>query len=576
MSSGFTLVETLVGVALVVIIFAGVFGAIQFATVVGGHSKAQVVASAVSTQHMENIRSLDYEDVGTKDGHPDGVLDAVSTTTSNTITFRVETRVDYVADDTDGLDSPEDDCPNDYKRVSVTASWQKPVGGEQTISSDVAPDNLAQECESDGGILTVQVINANANAVSSPTIEIKNATSGESVTSAIPSDGTHRFTLPAAAYEVVTTKTDYSTAESYDTDDVAAPDPAHPQVVNGEVTTMSFAIDKTSDVTVKTKSPWSTDAFTDTFTDTGKLTQQNNTNATSGDLILSGGAGSYAATGTATANGADPSDLLSWDALTFEDSVSTTTEAVYRLEYYATSSDSWNTVPDTDLSGNESSFTDSPVDLTGLATSTYHRLRITGELTSNNAEDTPRVHRWQLSWRTGEPSTVTDVPFTMRGAKTIGEDENGDPVYKYNAEHSSGDAGEIGLIDIEWDNYTFGLATTTDLNLVDTDPAPQPLSVEPDTSNTMTLYVRADDSLAVTVQEEGTADPVFAADVRVQEDGGSYDTTQETNEDGKTLFTPLESTTYTVTVSASDYATTTDSVSVSGDESRTYTLERLE
>ncbi len=576
MRNGFTLVETLVGIALMVLMFVGIFGAIRFAIVASGQSKAHVVASSIATKHLENARALSYEEVGTVGGHPEGTLSPVATTTVNAITFRIETRVDYVADDTDGLSSPEDDCPNDYKRVEVTASWQEPSSGAESVGTDIAPENLAQECESGGGILTVQVFNAQGDAVSSPDIEVRNATTGERVTSAIPSDGTHRFTLPAGQYEAVASKSGYSTAKSYGTDEVAAPDPSHPRVFDGELSTISFAIDKTGEITVKTKIPWNLESFTDTFEDTSKLTQQNNTSISDGDLVLSGSEGSYSSTGTALSVGSSPSNLLSWDTLSFRDSISTTTEAVYSLEYYATSTGEWSLIPDSDLDGNSNGFTDSPVDMSGVATSTYRELRMRGELTSSNASDTPRVHRWQLSWRTSSSTPAENVPFTMHGAKTIGEDENGDSVYKYDESHSSGDTAEIGIIDLEWDEYTFGMATTTDLNLVNTDPGPQPIALPPDGSKTVVLYVRADNSLAVTVQEEGTGDPIFAADVRVQGEGGDYDTTQSTNEEGETLFTPLKESTYDVTLTAPNYATTTDSVAVSGTETRTYTLERLE
>jgi hypothetical protein len=70
------------------------------------------------------VRNLPYELVGVKGGFPDGVLEAVTSTFQNNIEYTIETRVDYVVDPTDGIAAPEDNCPNDYKKVKVKFSGQ--------------------------------------------------------------------------------------------------------------------------------------------------------------------------------------------------------------------------------------------------------------------------------------------------------------------------------------------------------------------------------------------------------------------------------------------------------------------
>ncbi|PIW89852.1 MAG: hypothetical protein COZ92_02390, partial [Candidatus Nealsonbacteria bacterium CG_4_8_14_3_um_filter_40_11] len=63
-SKGFTFIDVMVGTALVLIVFLGIFGAYQLALKVVSQSKARITATALSNQKIEMVRNLAYDDVG--------------------------------------------------------------------------------------------------------------------------------------------------------------------------------------------------------------------------------------------------------------------------------------------------------------------------------------------------------------------------------------------------------------------------------------------------------------------------------------------------------------------------------
>jgi Tfp pilus assembly protein PilV len=100
-SRGVSLIDTLVGTALMLVIFLGIAGAIQLSLDVVTNNKARAGAIALANERMEYIRSLAYASVGTVGGIPSGTLAQTETTTMNGITCRVAP-IEYVDDAKDG------------------------------------------------------------------------------------------------------------------------------------------------------------------------------------------------------------------------------------------------------------------------------------------------------------------------------------------------------------------------------------------------------------------------------------------------------------------------------------------
>lgn len=132
---GITLIDILVGIAVIAIVFTGIFGAFQLAVKVVTASKGEAGANALVNSQMEYIRSLSYADVGTQGGSPAGVLAASSTQKPDQTEYVVQTSVRFVDDSADGIGlSDQNSNPNDYKMVTVTVSWQEP-GGARSVSA---------------------------------------------------------------------------------------------------------------------------------------------------------------------------------------------------------------------------------------------------------------------------------------------------------------------------------------------------------------------------------------------------------------------------------------------------------
>ncbi len=433
-TESFTLIEVLVGTFLILIVFLGIFAAYQLGLKVVGQSKNKITATAIANGEIEKVRNLPYESIGIIGGFPEGDLESIKTTTINNIEYTIETRVDYVVDSADGISAPEDECPNDYKRMEVKISWSGLLGGEVKLITDVSPENLAQECAETGGILLISVFDAYGTMVTSPLIEIKIPATGEVVKTATPIEGKHFFSLAPATYKVVISKTNYSSERTYGIEEITTPEKPHLIVLEGELTESSFSIDKVSSFSVDTLS------------------------------------------------------LL-------------------------------------------------------------------------DEEEVP----------------IPNAFFHLQGGKIIGTDENEGPVYKYSQGHVSGGDGHIDISNLEWDNYAFSTDPATGLDLESTEPSPQPIGLSPDTfQKPVKLYLTAQNSLLVTVQDLNTAEPIFSAAVRLYTLDLTYDNTQYTDGGGRTYFIPLESTDYTMEIEAAGYVGYSGIVSVLGDTTKIINLERIE
>lgn len=914
--TGFTFIDVLVGTALVLIVFFGIFGAYQLGLKTIGVSERKITATAIANQQLEKIRNLPYSSVGVKNSFPDGVLEASTSTLQNNIEYTIEQRVDFVIDAADGIALPEDECPNDYKKVEVEISFTGRFAGQVQLVTDIIPKNLVEECATTGGILLVSVFDAYGAMVSSPLMEVKDPETGQILKTAAPATGEHYFSLATSTYQVVVSKEGYSSDRTYGPDEVATPEKPHPIVLESQVTDISLSIDKASAFSVETLSPWGIDYFSDSFLDqtkisalenltilggqaelsafeeapwfnanwlyrkrivinhnkvsgsqnlldfsmlinridaewrdvanggrvaktdgsdilftaadgvskinheierydplTGELiswvkvpalsfsadtpiyiyygnsqaapqwnneeTWDNNfvmvqhldetakteglyddhfdstfnnndgetmqgvlmnvagqingadkfdgnddyvdfANATSLDIlgaitleawvkpagfhsgwnyvlfqpnykfefgfynadakprfkpknnqgayfeVAGNGLGlgqwhylvgqrsgslveiyvdgvledsrndftgelnngqnlmlggkdsstesfngtideikisnmvrggdwiktsynnqqdpsSFYAVGREYLNpgwlvsapiAPDPAKLLSWKELSFTDSEPFNTNLKYQV-YYATNT-SWLLIPNSDLAGNSQGFNLSPVNLSGLNKAIYSQLKIRADFSTNNPTATPVLYDWQVSWITSTATPIPNVIFNLKGEKLIGINEDEEPVYKYSQSHNSGSAAQITIANLEWDAYTFSVAPTTGLDLVDISPSPQPIGLFPDTNLAVDLYLDSEDSLLLTAQNQETLEPVFTASVRLYNTALNYDATQYTDIKGQTYFMPLVIATYNLDIAAPGYLNYTGTIAISGDMTKTIRLEQIE
>ncbi len=551
------------GVFLALLVFLALFGGYQLVLKVLSQNRSRVAATSIVNAEIEKIRNLPYEDIGVSGSFPDGVLEPESLKTMSGREYTVSRRVDFVVDEADGIEEPEDQCPNDYKKVEIKASWSGPFEGEVKMVSDIAPANMVQECAQAGGIISASVFDAQGLMVENPLIEIKDPETEEVLKTATPTEGKHLFALPAQSYKIEVSKESYSSSRTYGIEELALPEKPHPLVIEGEMVETSFSIDKLGNLSINTLSSWSADNFSDSFTTDEHISASSTIEVSGGKVEIASG---YAS-GYLVSEEVSP-DLTSWEELSWNDEEIADTEIKYYLLYF--DGESWSFIPDSSLEGNSSGFSVSPVDLSALDPSVYSRLKIRGELSSSDTSVSPSLYDWHLSWRTSEPLPISYVDFNLRGDKVIGKDSEENFVYKYSQDHNSGESGSLYLSDMEWDIYTFIIYS--DLDLLETDPSP--VSLVPDDTLSVDLFLEAQNSLMLTVQDQDTGEAVFSADVRLYKTG--YDNTQSTDQEGKTYFIPLESDSYNMEISAPGFSDYSGAVSVSGDESEIINLERIE
>ena len=187
-----------------------------------------------------------------------------------------------------------------------------------------------------------------------------------------------------------------------------------------------------------------------------------------------------------------------------------------------------------------------------------------------------KVSTFSVKTLTPKGIPIPNVSFNLRGDRIIGRDANENPVYKYSQTHISDAQGHIKITNLKWDAYTFSVDPAIGLHLVDTSPSPQPISLLPNTTLPVTLYLDAENCLLVTVKDKETLEPIFAASVTLSNVALVYNETQYTNTEGKTYFIPLEQAIYNLEVLAPGYLATSTIVSVVGDTTKTIQLERVE
>jgi len=446
MKKGFTFIDVLVGISLILIVFLGIFGAYRLGLKVISQSKNRITATALANQQMEIIRNLPYKEVGTTPhaiDEPAGDIPQLTYITQNNTEYSIETTIIYINDCFDGPQSSQcptapviDDCVRDYKRVTVSVSWGTPQKGEVVFNTDISPKNLNQEQEEctaqAAGVLSVSVFDALGVPVPFPLIEVLSSSTGSTLASYTPSSGQHDFVLVPDTYKIKITKSGYSTTQTYQEGDIyngkiiIEPAKSHPAVYAGRLTEIGFSIDALGLMTVQTR--------------------------------------------------------------------------------------------------------------------------------GTKGQGYPPIH---------------NATFKMEGAKTVGNDGAGQPIYKYSQNHTVNGPAQITISSLEWDSYLF-YVDSPDYHLIDIESPPgttttQPVDLLPGETKELRLILKAENTLLVEVKDASSTQPIFGAEVKLSNDILGYDEIRPTDENGETLFIPLKEDNYNLTVEAPKYASSTSVVAVSGD-----------
>ena len=545
---GVSLIDVIVGTFLVLVVFLTLFGLLRASILVSSVAKARATATSVATSQMEYVRSLSYDAVGTIGGIPPGDVPQYATTTLDGFTFVSRTFIGYVDDPADGLGGADaTGITTDYKQVKVTVSYfLNNRDREVSLVSNIVPPGL--ETSTGGGTLKIDVVNATGVPVPGANVRIVNGSVSPAVDVTTFANALGVVYLPGAAtsseYQVTVSKSGYSSAGTYARDATNQnPTPGFLTVAKDQTTTGTFAIDALASLLVRTFSPIERATTTDTFADTSLLETLSGTAVAGGELALVGGIGTYPSSGTARSTAIAPAYLSGWVSLDAELSTPIGTDVRVRVH-----DASGALVPESVLPGNAAGFSSFPVSLTGIATTSYPSLALSAELSTASASSTPAVLSWSASYDVG-PIPLPDVPFTLRGAKTIGSTGAGDPIYKTTVTETT-DAEGVSDLSPEWDVYTF---TPEGYDVVDACGAP-PFTLAPGSASDVRVILDTETAhmLLVSVRDTGGA---LVPGVRVTLSRTGFTETRDTSSCGTAYFGAVQSATdYTVTIEKSGYA----------------------
>jgi hypothetical protein len=222
----------------------------------------RVLALSVANEQIEIVRNLPYSDVGTTNGIPNGKVLATTTVSRGNVDFLVETTIRNVDDPFDGQigSSTNDTAPADYKFMQVDVSVPDSNRDFKTLNlvTYIAPKNL--ENSSTNGALLVRVIDAGGNPVSDAKVQVVNNSVSPAINIVDVTNNEGKLDIidvpPSNNYHIEVSKPGYSSDRTYVVS-IANPVPSKPDSVVAiqMATTITFAIDKLSELNVKTYTP---------------------------------------------------------------------------------------------------------------------------------------------------------------------------------------------------------------------------------------------------------------------------------------------------------------------------------
>lgn len=118
---GFTLLETLVGSAIFLLIALSAYKAFGVLMDAISSSQAKTAATALANEKLEIVRNLSYDDVGIVAGLPAGKIARTENVTKDGYSFTVQSTIRSIDDPFDGTieGTPADSSPADYKLVDL-------------------------------------------------------------------------------------------------------------------------------------------------------------------------------------------------------------------------------------------------------------------------------------------------------------------------------------------------------------------------------------------------------------------------------------------------------------------------
>lgn len=570
---GVTLIDTVVGTALMLVVFLGVFAVFQLSVDVVMNNRARVGALALMNERMEYVRSLDYASVGTVGGIPSGPIAQSEPVTLSDIPYTRRTTIQYADDPEDGEnEADENEIIVDYKQVRIEVSWSSRTGERHVVMvARVEPLNGEEvDCGTPCGTLRIDVLNAVGGPVQGALVNVVNNTVAPPISITTFTNVNGRVVLAgapvASGYEVSVSKTGYNSAQTYASGaENSSPVPSHQQVFDLQTTSLTLGlpdsgIDYLSTKTVYTFSAVAALTWDEAFGDAGQIASSTNI-AVAGGVARLSGSGEYPEWGELESDTIGHSYLAQWREFSWSGSVPEGTTVAFRFL-----DANGSLISDADLPGNAAGFTAPTVSLYGLSTSTHPSIIVRATLTTSDPGATPFIGSYGILYNYG-PVPLGNLLFDMRGSKRIGADP---VIYKYDEEGlRTNSQGVLVLQNMEWDTYDITIPSAGGYALAYS-CAPQPEYLPPGILQSTSLYLtQATNALTVAVTG-GAGEYVPGAEVAVS--GPLYAATSTSGACGRAFFPDIVSGTYTYRVTANGYAGESSTVPVSGLTTKNVTL----
>ncbi len=223
-------------------------------------SRSRLTQSALANEKIEIINNLPYDSVGIVSGVPAGLILGTESISRGGSTYTINTIVRNIDDPFDGVidGAPDDLAPIDYKLVEVQVTCTS-CSNPYLISSTarIAPPEI--ETATTNGLLLIRAFDATGTALAGANVHMQNAATGPTITVDDTTDSLGELRilgLPPATqlYQVSVTKSGYSTDQTLTVGAAGNPNPVKPHstITSSNTTQVSFAIDRTSTLNVRT------------------------------------------------------------------------------------------------------------------------------------------------------------------------------------------------------------------------------------------------------------------------------------------------------------------------------------
>lgn len=112
MKKGFTLIETIISIFVIVLLMAGVYALVDYFLKISADNRTYQEAIEIASSEMEKIRNLNYSDIGLIAGDPKGVV-AEYKTIRKSAKYTARALINFYDDPYDGLAGGDEDEEDD-------------------------------------------------------------------------------------------------------------------------------------------------------------------------------------------------------------------------------------------------------------------------------------------------------------------------------------------------------------------------------------------------------------------------------------------------------------------------------